>query len=81
VIVNEDGDGLSLGATTIDVERYFKSGTYAELKAISAAAPTVMRWGFATDKNGGQGQLCFYCGNAAVYDAGWLLMPIMYDGA
>lgn len=81
IVVNDAGDGLALGASSVDVGRYFKRATYAELKVLSAAAPTVMRWGFATDRNGGQGQLCFFCGDASVFDQGWLLIPIMYEGA
>ena len=70
IIVNADGDGLSLGDTATDVARIFNSATYAALKALSAAAPTVQRFGWASDIQ----QLMFYCGDVTVGDSGWIVV-------
>jgi|CXWL01.1.fsa_nt_gi hypothetical protein len=67
IIINDDGDGLALGDTATDVARVFNSTTYAALKALSAAAPTVQRQGWATDIK----QLMYYCADVTVGDAGW----------
>ncbi len=48
----------------------FSVGTYTDLKATAALAPTTKRFGFATDL-GEVGALMFYCGNTAYGDTGW----------
>lgn len=67
LVVNDDGDGLMLGASSVDVARYFNSETYAALKVLAVAAPTVQRWGWATDIK----QLMFYSADLTVGDEGW----------
>lgn len=58
----------------------FTSDTYPNLLLLSAGSPTQKRWGFATDFNGGNGQLCFYTANTAVGDQGWIMVPLSFVG-
>lgn len=69
LITNSAGTGWALGASaTVDVARMFTSGTDAELRALAAAAPTLQRWGWATDTR----LLMFYTADVAVGVGGWL---------
>lgn len=68
IMVNEDGDGLTLSAAAdAPVERVFPSGlTYSTFKAAAAAAPTTQRMGYCSDIQ----QYMFYCANTAIGDDG-----------
>jgi len=67
--VNSTKNGWALGASaTVDVARMFTSDTYASLKTAALAAPTLLRWGWATDIK----QLVFYTADTTVGDAGWI---------
>lgn len=70
IIVNDDGDGLALGATsTFATDRIFPTGaTYASLKAAAAAAPTSQRCGWATDIK----QFMLYTADVTWGDDGWI---------
>jgi hypothetical protein len=68
IVVNSAGDGLSLGDSS-DHARVFRSATYAALKALAAAAPTIQRWGWATDIK----QQLFYTADLTVGDDGWIV--------
>jgi hypothetical protein len=70
IIVNDAGDGLSLGATsTFAADRIFPTGaTYASLKAAAAAAPTLQRCGWASDIK----QFMFYTADITDGDGGWI---------
>lgn len=68
IIVNDAGDGLSLGATEVLAsDRIFKSDTLDNLKILSAATPTLQRYAYATDLQ----NLMFYCADVSVGDLGW----------
>lgn len=68
LIVNDAGDGITFGA--IDITRWFKRATFAELKTLAATQPTTQRFGFATDMQA----LVYYTGNAAEGDGGWIVL-------
>ncbi len=72
LLVNDTGDGLTLGQVGTSIDRFFKTDTFANLKTLAATTPTAQRFGFATDL-GATGQLMFYCGNIAGVgsDDGW----------
>jgi hypothetical protein len=70
IIVNDDGDGLSLGVSSFNINRIFYTATYAALKALAAAAPTLQREGWATDTQ----QRVFYTADVTVGDDGWIVL-------
>ncbi len=87
LVVNSAGDGFSVvnsgtvlasGADlTALTNRVFQAGTYATLQGLASAAPTLQRFGFATDYK----QFCFYCADTNEGDQGWFLCPTSFVGA
>ena len=72
--INVPGPGSPVVPPSVSTLPFYK-GTYAAIKLLAAAAPTTPAWGYASDLNGGQGQLCYYTAVSAVGDGGWLIIP------
>ncbi len=70
IIVNETGDGLSVGVGSFSVSRVFNNLTFPALKAAAAADPTSSRFGFATDLVA----LCYYTADVSIGDEGWIIV-------
>jgi hypothetical protein len=69
IIVNPTGTGFVTGIAGVGGDRIFKSATYAALKALALAEPTLQRAGWATDIQ----QEVFYTADIAVGDSGWII--------
>jgi hypothetical protein len=70
LVTNPTGTGFVLGLAGTDAARIFNQATYAALKALAVANPTLQRWGWATDIK----QLVFYTADLTVGDVGWIVV-------